>query len=77
VEEKIKRIAKTMDGYKQMIRQLVENLKPTTPLEVKSEREKQATEHTDFIMLEVKEVVELYERTAQIWTSLASICASI
>jgi hypothetical protein len=44
---------------------------PTTLQKVRSEREQQATEQTDHIALEVKEITELYERTTQLWTSLA------
>jgi hypothetical protein len=69
-EEKIKRIAQMMEGYKQEIVELVGKLTPTTPPEVRSEREQQETEQTDSIALEVKEIAELYERTTQIWTSL-------
>jgi hypothetical protein len=69
-EEKIKRIAQTMEGYKQEIVELVGKLTPTTPPEVRSEREQQETEQIDSIALEVKEIAELYERTTQIWTSL-------
>jgi hypothetical protein len=48
----------------------VEKLTPSTPPEVISEREKHETENTYIIMLEVKEVEEIYEKTMQIWMSL-------
>jgi hypothetical protein len=35
-----------MDEYKQEIRELVEKIKPTTPPEVRIEREKKFTEQT-------------------------------
>jgi hypothetical protein len=59
-----------MDGYKQEIIELAGKLTPTTPPEVRSEREQQETKHTYIITLEVKEVAELYERTTWIWMSL-------
>jgi hypothetical protein len=43
---------------------------PTTTPEVRYEREKQATEQTDHVALEVKEIKKLYDRTAQLWKNL-------
>jgi hypothetical protein len=70
-EEKLKKIAQMMEEYKQEIVELVGKITPTTPPEVRSEREQQATEQAYLLALEVKEITELYERTTQIWTSLA------
>jgi hypothetical protein len=42
-EEKLQKIVQAMDGYKQEIRELVEKMTPTTPPEVRTEREQQAT----------------------------------
>jgi hypothetical protein len=53
-------------GINNEIVELVGKLTPTTPPEVRSEREQQETKQTDIIVLEVKEVADLYERTAQI-----------
>lgn len=67
----MKKIAQTMEEYKQEIRELVEKMTSTTPPEVKSERDQHATEKSYLLALEVKEIIELYERTKQLWTSLA------
>jgi hypothetical protein len=45
-------------------------MKQNTPTEVRSEREKHETKHTDIIALEVKEVEEISESTTQIWMRL-------
>jgi hypothetical protein len=52
-----------MDGYKKEIRELVEKITPTTPPEVKIEREQQETEQADILALEVKDIAKLYENT--------------
>jgi hypothetical protein len=59
-----------MEKYKQEIADLTEKLTLSTPPEVREQREKEATTHVDSIVQEVKEVAELYDRTAHIWTSL-------
>jgi hypothetical protein len=69
-EEKIQQIAQTMERYKQEIVDLTEKLTLSTPPEVWEKREKEATVHVESIVQEVKEVAELYNRTAHIWTSL-------
>jgi hypothetical protein len=70
-EEKLNKIAQRMEEYKHEIVELVGKLTPTTPPEVKLEREQQEIEKADFLALEVKEITELYERIVQLWTSLA------
>ena len=60
-----------MDGYKKEIKELVEKMTPTSPLENRSERKQDDTKHVNLLALEVNEVIELYERTTQIWTNLA------
>jgi hypothetical protein len=42
-EEKINLIAQTLDQYMQDIKELKENLNPTTPLEVREQRKQEAT----------------------------------
>jgi hypothetical protein len=45
-----------MEEYKQEIVELVGNMTPTTPPEVRSEREQQVTEQAYLLALEVKEI---------------------
>jgi hypothetical protein len=45
-----------MDGYKQEIRELVEKMTPTTPPEVRSERNNKPKTNISFLHLEVKEI---------------------
>jgi hypothetical protein len=59
-----------MERYKHEITELTEKLTPTTPPEVKDQREQEATAHIDSIVQEAKAVEELYEKTAQMWTSM-------
>jgi hypothetical protein len=59
-----------MKGYKQEIVELVGKLTPTTPPKVRSKRQKKATEQINSIVLEVKEVSNIYEMTVKIWTIL-------
>jgi hypothetical protein len=47
----------------------MEKLSPSTPSEIKDQREQDATTHIDNIAQESKAVQELYDKTAQIWTS--------
>jgi hypothetical protein len=42
-EEKIKIISQTIEGYRQEIEELKENINPMTPLEVREQREQQST----------------------------------
>ena len=50
-----------MDEYKQEIRELVNKIAPTTPPEVRIEREQHATKKAYILALEVKEIEKLYE----------------
>jgi hypothetical protein len=59
-----------MERYKQEIIKLTKKLTPRTPPKCERQREQEATVHVESIAQEVKEVAELYNRTAQIWTSL-------
>jgi hypothetical protein len=49
---------------------LKEKLNPMTPPEVREKREQQTTFQIDEMEREAKEVAELFDRTAQIWTTL-------
>jgi hypothetical protein len=59
-----------MEKYQQKITELTEKLTPTTPIEVRYQREQAIILHIDNIVKEAKEVEELYERTTQMWTSM-------
>jgi len=59
-----------MERYKHDISDLIEKMTPSTPPKVRELREQEATVHIDNIVQEVKEVAELYDRIAHIWTSL-------
>jgi hypothetical protein len=59
-----------MEKYQQEITELTEKLTPTTPPEVRDQREQEATAHIDSIAQEAKAVEELYDKTAQMWTNM-------
>jgi hypothetical protein len=69
-EEKIKMISQTIDGYKQEIEELKENLNPMTPLEVREQREQQSALQIVEMVKEAREVEELFRQNTQIWTIL-------
>jgi hypothetical protein len=48
-----------MEEYKQEIRELVEKITPTTPPEVRSEREDKSIEQTTHFALEVNEIEDV------------------
>jgi hypothetical protein len=70
VEEQIQIIAQTLEDYKKEIEDLKEKLTPTTPPEVTAEREQQATLQVEIMENEAQKVTQLFDRTAQLWTTL-------
>jgi plasmid maintenance system antidote protein VapI len=59
-----------MENYKSHITELMALLKPRTPLEVRSQREQEVTGHKENIAHRFKEIVELYDKSTQLWTNL-------
>jgi hypothetical protein len=47
-----------------------EKINPTTPLEFREQREQKISLQIEEMAREAKEVVELFDRTTQIWTTL-------
>jgi hypothetical protein len=69
-EGKFQRIAQLMEKYQQEITELTKKLTPTTPLEVRDQREQETNAHIDSIAQEAKVVEEFYDKTAQMWTNM-------
>jgi hypothetical protein len=59
-----------MERYMSHIIDLMELLNPSTPLGVRSQRGKEVVEHMENMVQNIEEVSELYDKTAQLWTSL-------
>jgi hypothetical protein len=59
-----------MEKYQQEITELTEKLTPTTPLEVRDQRERETNAHIDSIAQEAKVVEEFYDKTAQMSTNM-------
>jgi hypothetical protein len=69
-EDKIEKITQAMETYRIQITELTELLVPSTPPEVRIQREQEATGHTESIALIIQEITELYNKSAQLWTNL-------
>jgi hypothetical protein len=69
-EEKLRRIEKTIQEYKEKIKELEECVTPTTPPEVRAQREQEATKAAEGIDQSIQTVIELLEKSAQLWTHL-------
>jgi DNA repair exonuclease SbcCD ATPase subunit len=69
-EEHIQIIVQMLEDYKKEIEDLKENLTPTTPPEVTAEREQHASLQVEMMEKEAKKVTQLFDRTAQLWTTL-------
>jgi hypothetical protein len=59
-----------LEDYKKEIEELKEKLTPTTPPEVTAEREQQEALQVEMMEREAKKVTKLFDRTAQLWTTL-------
>jgi hypothetical protein len=70
VEEHIHIIASMLEYYKKYIKELKENLTPSTPPEVTAEREQQEALQVEMMERESKKVTEIFDRTAQLWMML-------
>jgi oligoendopeptidase F len=69
-EEKIQKIVQAMESYRQEITDLEEKVIPSTPPEIKAQREQQVVEYTENIEGEINIMEELYNSTTQMWTEL-------
>ena len=69
-EEKLRRIEKTIQHYKEKIKELEERATPTTPLEVRVQWEHEATTTTEDINWRIQRVIDLLEKSTQMWTHL-------
>jgi hypothetical protein len=69
-EEKLRRIEKTIQHYKEKIKELEEHVTPTTPPEVRVQREQEATTTAEDIDRSIQRVTDLLEKSAQLWTHL-------
>jgi hypothetical protein len=59
-----------MEAYRAHIAELMDLLVPTTPPEVRTQREKEVTSHMESIVLIIQEITELYNKSVQLWTNL-------
>ena len=68
--KKIDRIAQEIDQYQKEIENIQEHLTPTTPPVVKEQRKKEATMQLQDIEQQVSTTTDLFDKEAQLWTSL-------
>jgi plasmid maintenance system antidote protein VapI len=59
-----------MENYRSHITELMALLQPSTPPEVRSQRVQEVTYHKENIAQSFQEIIELYDRSAQLWMSL-------
>ena len=59
-----------MEKYQQEITELTEKLTPTTPLEVRDQREQETNAHIGSIAQEAKVVEEFYDKIVQMSTNM-------
>ena len=59
-----------MEKYQQEIRELTKKLTPTTPLEVRDQRERETNAHIDSVAQEAKVVEEFYDKIVQMSTNM-------
>jgi RNAse (barnase) inhibitor barstar len=69
--QKIDQIVKKIDQYRQEIKNLWEQLIPTTPLEVKDQRKQEETRKMEEMERQVSATINLFDRVAtQLWKKL-------
>ena len=59
-----------MENYKSHITNLMTLLNPSTPREIRSQREKEVAGHMENMAQSIKDITELYDNSAQLWKSL-------
>jgi hypothetical protein len=69
-QEKMRKIAQTLEQYKDQIRELEEREVPTTPPEFISQHKQDTTTFAENITHTTQCVTELLENNAQLWTQL-------
>jgi hypothetical protein len=69
-EEKIGKIAQAMENYKSHITGLDGTIEPKHTPEVSSQREKEVAGNMENMAQSIKDIAELYDKSAQLWTSL-------
>jgi HEPN domain-containing protein len=57
-----------LEQYKDQIKELEEHGIPTTPPEVRAQREKDTTESAENIAETIHKMTELLEKSGQLWT---------
>jgi hypothetical protein len=68
-EDKIEKITQAMETYKIQITELTELLVHATPPKVRIQRE-EAIVHTKIIVLAIQEIIDLCNKSTQLWTNL-------
>jgi hypothetical protein len=63
-------IVQTLQHYKDQIKELEERTVPTTPPEIRAQREQDATTSVENITHNIHRMTELLEKSAQLWTQL-------
>jgi hypothetical protein len=69
-KENIENITHIRDNYRSHIIELMALLQPSTPPEVRSQRMQEVTDHKENIAQSFQEIIELYNKSAQLWKSL-------
>ena len=70
IQRKIGKIMQVMENYKIHITDLMAQLSLRTSQEVSSQREKEVPRHMESMVQSIKDIVELYDKSTQLWTSL-------
>jgi hypothetical protein len=70
VQEKMQKIAQTMQHYKDQIKELEERAVPTTPPEIRVQREQDVIASAENIVQNIHRLTKLLEKSAQLWTQL-------
>jgi hypothetical protein len=63
-QEKMRKIVQTLQHYKEQIKEMEEHAVPTTPPEVRAQREKDVTSSTRKITQNIHRMIELLEKSA-------------
>jgi hypothetical protein len=66
----MRKIVQDLAQYKEHIKELEECAVPTTPPEVRAQREKDVKTYVENIMQSIHRMTELLEKSAQLWTHL-------
>jgi hypothetical protein len=69
-EEKMRKIAQMLQQYKDQIKELEEHAVPTTPPDVRTQREQDTTTSAENITQNIQRMTEMLEKSAQLWTQL-------